>query len=63
MELFTNTFANFLRYHKCDYQIKVVFPSKDLDVIVEECNSHEHILKDDYVDYISVSLKTNDRQT
>ena len=27
-----------------------MFPSKDLDVIVEECNSHEHVLKDDYVD-------------
>ena len=27
-----------------------MFPSKDLDVIVEECNAHEHILKDDYVD-------------
>ena len=43
-------FAQKTRYHKCDYQIKVVFPSKDLDVIVEECNAHEHILKDDYVD-------------
>ena len=43
-------YAQKTRYHKCNYQIKVVFPCKDLDVIVEDCDSHEHILKDDYVD-------------
>ena len=43
-------YAQKTRYHKCNYQIKVVFPCKDLDVIVEDCDSHEHILKDDYVE-------------
>ena len=36
-------YAQKTRYHKCDYQIKVVFQSKDLDVIVEECNAHKDI--------------------
>ena len=43
-------YAQKTRYLKCNYQIKVVFPSKDLDAIVEDCNSHEHILRDDYVE-------------
>ena len=54
MLLFTNTqickYAHKTRYHECLYQIKAVFPSKDLDVIVEGCNSHDHTYPDDYVE-------------
>ena len=35
-------YAQKTRYHECLYQIKAVFPCKDLDVIVEGCNSHDH---------------------
>ena len=52
--LFTNTVANTPRrpgrYHECLYQIKAVFPCKDLDVTVEGCNSHDHTYPDDYVE-------------
>ena len=53
MVLFTNTYASLLKRPGITNVItksKLFFKSKDLDVIVEECNSHEHILKDDYVD-------------